>query len=128
MTIPTIVHERDMTQDQAICVARQIMDRLILSSGDTDTFGLYHAPIVRGTVRTDATGADWARFGPHGRWFALTAIVPTASYPGARIVFTDDNEPLGSVEGPLMLSENDGEPIAFCLNTGARFDVEVTWS
>ena len=118
------IHPHQMNAAEAAAVARAIADYL-QPQGDTD--GLYDAPVVPGEVRHSARGMPWVRFAPLGVWFRIMDVPFRGTFPGARIVFDIRRRPLGNVDGPLVLTVVQGQPAAFCQNTGYNFDAEIRW-
>lgn len=85
------------------------------------------APIVPGDVRASRSGALWVRFADGDRWYRLMDAPSTEESPGGRVVWDAQGRPLGSIEGPLLLTEVRGRPVAVCANTGWNYEHEIVW-
>ena len=118
------VHPHHMSAAEAAAVARAIADYLLPQGSEE---GLYDAPVAQGEIKHSAGGMPWVRFAPFGAWFRLMDVPSRGTFPGARIVFDIRGRPLGNVDGPLVLTVMQGQPAAYCQNTGYNFDAEIRW-
>jgi CBS domain-containing protein len=78
-------------------------------------------PIVSGRLQRSVSGAPWVNFGGN-IWYRYSDTSE------ALIVLDPDGAPLGIVdEGPLVLVNVHGGPVAVTVNTGFNLEHEIKW-